>query len=682
LSEAHAAPAAERAHDGATRTPEIAVLVPAGIAVAVFVLWGHLGAGYDVTRWLPGTLFLLGLLAVTLVALRPTLASIGRLSTAALGLLAAFTAWSFLSIAWAEVRGEAWAGANRTLLYLVVFALFVSLPWTLRTGRIVAAGYALGVGVVGAAVLGRLWGDAQPELFIQGRLSYPTGYPNANAALFVTGMWAALVVAPRRDAHPALRAVLLGTSAMLAELALLSQSRGAVVAVPITVVAAIAFVPGRVRTAAAAAVPLGLVALGWHRLLDLFPVAEDPERAGGVAESVVRWIVVTAVLAGIIGLVWALVDRRVELSRRAERTIGLVAAVAAAVTLLAAGATALATVDVSQRVRTGWDEFTSTTELGAETSHFDSGLGSNRWDFWRVGMDRFRANPLAGIGADNFAADYLRDRRSVEEPLYPHSVEVRTLSQLGIVGAILLLGFLGAAAWAALLAGRHRDRQTRALAAGALIVVVYWLAHGSVDWFWEIPGISAPAFAFLGLACAVGERGADGAVAPAAASGRRPLAIAASAAGGAVALLAAVSLVLPWLSAREVDRALARWRSDTPGALSQLDSARGLDPLSDQADVYAGAIASRRGDLARMRVSFERALERNPANWYAELELGLVDAHERRWQAANRRLARALELNPGEPVLRDVRARIGRREAVPFAEIDRLFLLRSRSRIS
>jgi len=136
------------------------------------------------------------------------------------------------------------------------------------------------------------------------------------------------------------------------------------------------------------------------------------------------------------------------------------------------------------------------------------------------------------------------------------------------------------------------------------------------------------------------------------------------------------------LSAREVDRALARWRSDTPGALSQLDSARGLDPLSDQADVYAGAIASRRGDLARMRVSFERALERNPANWYAELELGLVDAHERHWQAANRRLARALELNPGEPVLRDVKARIGRREAVPFAEIDRLFLLRSRSRIS
>ena len=42
----------------------------------------------------------------------------------ALGCLAAYTALSYLSILWAGVPGDAWEGANRTLLYLLVFALF------------------------------------------------------------------------------------------------------------------------------------------------------------------------------------------------------------------------------------------------------------------------------------------------------------------------------------------------------------------------------------------------------------------------------------------------------------------------------------------------------------------------------------------------------------------------------
>ena len=37
--------------------------------------------------------------------------------------------WSFLSIVWAQARGDAWDGANRALLYLTVFALFALLPW-------------------------------------------------------------------------------------------------------------------------------------------------------------------------------------------------------------------------------------------------------------------------------------------------------------------------------------------------------------------------------------------------------------------------------------------------------------------------------------------------------------------------------------------------------------------------
>ena len=99
-----------------------------------------------------------------------------------------------------------------------------------------------------------------------------------------------------------------------------------------------------------------------------------------------------------------------------------------------------------------------------------------------------------------------------------------------------------------------------------------------------------------------------------------------------------------------MERALESWRTDPAGAYAHLDSARRLNALSDRPDLYAGAIASRRGELERMRLSFERALERNPASWYAELELALVDTRGNRWRAAERRLRGALVLNPHEPV--------------------------------
>ena len=33
-----------------------------------------------------------------------------------------------------------------------------------------------------------------------------------------------------------------------------------------------------------------------------------------------------------------------------------------------------------------------------------------------------------------------------------------------------------------------------------MVTFAYWAVHGSVDWFWELPALAAPAFAWLGLA--------------------------------------------------------------------------------------------------------------------------------------------------------------------------------------
>src|SRR6185436_10711390 len=133
----------------------------------------------------------------------------------------------------------------------------------------------------------------------------------------------------------------------------------------------------------------------------------------------------------------------------------------------------------------------------SDTSYFSAGVGGNRYDFWRVAWNEFKAHPVAGVGVDNFQLDYLRDRRSIEEPLYPHSVELRLLSETGVVGAALFLAFV-ACVVAALRRLRRFPPDRRALAGGAVAVVVYFVIHGSIDWFWEIPAAGGLAILALG----------------------------------------------------------------------------------------------------------------------------------------------------------------------------------------
>ena len=113
---------------------------PALVAVALLVVWATrpgrlpahpLGAGRADRAGAAGDR------AVAVVRLR--LAEIPAPVRVAVLCLAAYTALSFLSILWAGVPGDAWEGANRTLLYLLVFALFACLA-PARRERGAAAG--------------------------------------------------------------------------------------------------------------------------------------------------------------------------------------------------------------------------------------------------------------------------------------------------------------------------------------------------------------------------------------------------------------------------------------------------------------------------------------------------------------------------------------------------------------
>jgi len=191
--------------------------------------------------------------------------------------------------------------------------------------------------------------------------------------------------------------------------------------------------------------------------------------------------------------------------------------------------------------------------------------------------------------------------------------------------------------------------------------------HGSFDWFWEFAGLGAPAFAMLGLACALSPRELQK-------PGARHFGRLGIALGAVVALVAAASLAAPWLSQLQVQSSARIWAKSPQTAYSRLNDAARLNPLSDEAYSLAGSIALRFGDLTRADHEFALALGRTPGDAYATLERGAIDSTQDHRGEALQLLEWAARLNPRDPLTRQALqlAREGKR--VNIEELNRSIL--------
>ncbi|HME04054.1 MAG TPA: O-antigen ligase family protein [Solirubrobacteraceae bacterium] len=535
-------------------------MAPAFATVAIFVAWAYHQAGYQASQWAPGGLMVLGLLGISVGVLGRKVSDVPPLIRLALGSFAAYTAFSFLSVLWAAAPADAFEGANRTLLYLLVFTLFASWPQRADDAALLLGTWVLAMVALAAYVLLRLdtaTAAGLPELMPEGRLSFPSGYFNANAAQWLMAFWPAVLLARSGRVPWAARGLLAGGAVLLAETALLSQSRGSLVAMAVMLVLVFVLLRERTRTFALM-VP---VALGIGAAAPAVLAVGDHLNRGTVSAVYVhRATAVTLVAAVAVGLlvaIAAVIETRNALSESAVGHIRRGLGLAALATLLTIAVAAVVAVGAPvTRIQHSWESFKDSPPADSTGgSHLANGLESTRYDYYRVALDEFVAHPLIGIGVDNFQQQYLRHRHGTDAPRYPHSIELSTLTYTGLIGALLGAVGLGAA----LLVGASAVRSTpgadplaSAVAAAALAGFTYWLIHGSVDWFWEIAGLGAPAFALLGLACALAPRaGGDpdavtlDAQSPAAAlSARRSLGI------GTLMLLAlasAGSLAAQWM---------------------------------------------------------------------------------------------------------------------------------------
>jgi UDP-N-acetylmuramyl pentapeptide phosphotransferase/UDP-N-acetylglucosamine-1-phosphate transferase/tetratricopeptide (TPR) repeat protein len=658
----------------ATSWPALAVLAALGIALG---LSPFAGGFYHSSIWAPAGL---GLLVVLTAALIAGPVDLPRRAVVAPAAIAALALLSLASALWTDSIEQAVVDGNRLLIYAAGLALLVVLLRSDRGAVLSFAAFAAGaVAVAGWVLAGMLRGDE--ALFLGGRLNEPLGYINGQASFFVLAFWPCLALAERRrGAHLAPLAGLgVAGTTLFAGLAVLGQSRGAVLAAALSLLLVFALLPGRLRRIVALLVSAMCLAPAMPALLDVY---RDGAPAGRLRDAAVALLLATVAA----GAIWALLvafERRASAGRlRARRAVGAGVAV-----LALAGA--VAGVASADRIGSFLDhQYTVFVTLGGPqgeptASRLANGAG-NRYDYWRIAIDAWQAHPLAGVGAGGYDKPYFAQRATSEDIRQPHSLPLQVLAELGIGGALLFaaaLVLIAAGAWR-----RIRDGGRAPVVVAGLGVVTAWFGHTSVDWMHLLPGLTG--VALLGAAVLLRPAGGDGADAGAArasatdgdgadAGAAQAAAAAAAAAAGSGArsgrarvasavligvaiTVAALSLSRQGLSERYVERAQAALAGDPARALVEANRALRLDRESIAAYYTKAAALARFGEGEAARAVLLDATRREPRNFVTWALLGDLSVRQGDLRAAQVDYRRAARLNPRDPGLaklaRDPRA--------------------------
>jgi tetratricopeptide (TPR) repeat protein len=640
------------------RLTAAAPFLPALPVVVAWVLWGHYNGGYFMRSWYPGALGAIALLTALVVARRRALPASPAVALA-LGLLAALVAWSYLSLLWNDTPGDGLTASNKFLLYLLMAWILALLPWTPRSAAVLLGAWVAGVTAVSAISLIDAHGTDQiGDFFIEGRYLDPIGYANGVSALPAMAFFAAFVLAYRAETPAPFRPPALAASVLLLEFSLLPQSRGALIGLILTVPLFVLLASDRLRLILPGLVVAGATAVALGPLYDVYDVATEateggpnPPAVGPVLDHAVNVVFLTTAVALGAGILIVLLDRAVrpgpERIRQARRGVavamGLAAVAAVAVAIASAGT-------IRDKADEAWDTFKSGKDTPAQQgARLTTAYADQRYDYFRVAYEAFEAKPLAGIGFGGYERRYTRYRSEEKPSRYAHDLWLRVMGELGVVGLLLLLGFLAAGPGRAAWLRRRLTGEAAALVAAMVCATVYFSLHASFDWLEEFPALAGPAFALPLVALAL--------AAPRERLQPRPLRIAAGALTAAVLAAALVAVAPAYLASRYDDRGARTWTANPVAAFDDLENASDLAPLSSRPELRAGTLAIDLGRLELARLHFERALDREDT-WYAHVSLALIASSRGEKAKARREIRIARTLNREDPFVSEAFRRI------------------------
>jgi hypothetical protein len=483
------------------------LLAPAAIVYLSF----NAGGFFPSAPGYAAVVFALALILRTTLAARP-FEGFSRTLAVPLGALVLFGAWQLASTLWSHATALGLDAYDRTLLYVLAFALFGSLRCTPERLRWLAR--ALFVGVAAVCLIGllsRVLPHTWPTVngFYDDRLNYPLTYWNAEGVLAMLALILGFHLTADRAEHPAVRVLAAALFPGLAATLLLTFSRGAL---GVTIVGLVAYCLltrlSTLPTALLAVVPASAIALrsAWDATL---LASTKPTSAAAIVQGRHVAVVVGFCMlgAGLLRAVLLFADHaiaRMALVRNPPRRAvrawsGVAAGVLVLVVALALGAAGFAHREYDRFIHG-----TNEKHLVQTRERLSDPVNDGRLPLWNAALRIYETNEFHGTGAGTYQLYYTRYRTVRSYVVDTHSLYLQSLSELGIVGFVLILlvvfGMLVG------LAARIRG-PGRGLYAALFALTLAWAIHQAVDWDWQMPAVTLGVFMLAGLALA---RPADG----------------------------------------------------------------------------------------------------------------------------------------------------------------------------
>lgn len=656
------------------RAPQGTALVAALVVACAYAAFAHGATRFPEETRLQVLVAAAVLFAVIAGGVRFTAVPYGRLGVT---LLAAFAVWTGLTLLWSVAPDRTWLEVNRAIAYALVAGLGLAAGASAERPLVrFAAGWLV---AATAAALFAFGGKALPGVNVPGlfdlnhtrtvaRLRAPLDYWNALALVCAMAVPVAVRVVATASVRLRWRLGALACLFFLLAVVGMTYSRGGIVAVVVAVAVLTAVGPDRLRGLLVVVATLCAVA---PVLVVAFAKRDLTTNAADLTFRIIagRTLLATTIvcLGALLVGAWFVV-RRVEgvaasqWTAAASRQVWRGLAVAGCLALLGGTVYLASTADgVTGSVVEVVEDFTATQQDNQfDPDRLVSTNSGNRWVWWMEAVGAWADRPLGGWGAGSFPVTHLLYRDDLVPVAQPHSVPLQWLAETGLVGFLLAAGGIGVL----LLAGARRAfalpfrSEDRAFAGALLAAGFGWVAHGLYDWDWDIPGVTVPVMAMLGLL--VGSRGAavrsservfddpEASVRP-----RYGLALVAT------LLLCGVvaSAVLPSWSASKAQSAQERLGADDVSeedvrlAAAEARVAARLDPLAVRPLFVSAAIAQRRGQLLEARDLLLEAVDRQPFNADAWSRLASIAVLLADRTGFERAASRALSLDPMNPAL-------------------------------
>jgi O-antigen ligase len=362
-------------------------------------------------------------------------------------------------------------------------------------------------------------------------------------------------------------------------------------------------------------------------LHDLGSPLSAATRAG---EKLAIELLILAIAAAALVPIVRLLEARLRVGTTFRRIVGVAAVAVAASALVVGLARNGGPVSVATHAYKSFADPAPPRLHGNLTNRLASLNGNGRAQMWVVAIDALHGGRWAiGSGAGSFERNWDGSRKANEVVRDAHGLYVETLSELGLIGLVLLVTTLAIPLAAGL---RRRDASLVPTLTGAYAA---FLLHLAVDWDWELSGVALTGL-FVGCLLVIAHRE------KVMRSVDRRLRFAGAAAGLAAAAFAFVGLSgnsdlaraqsanqhHRYAAAAAAAAAAHRWMPWSPAPLRELGTAR-----------------LEQGNEASARASFRAAVALDPNDWQSWLDLA-ASVHGR---ARVRAVARARTLYPRSP---------------------------------